>query len=259
MSTAGFSVRVDSSRESSCTAGPTTERSPKPGELRITRMDLDDGRCVVTVAGEMDKQTAPRLVKSLEQVGSSDAPAIIVDLTGCSFIDSSGLGALVGARKLFRASGRQLVLVASGRQILGAFELTGLDSLFKIYPSLATALIPIKESWLDEAERRVSIRDANEQLGQSCVGLGSSGADEFVFICECGDRGCTSLLHLELAEYESVRAHPARFVIARNHENPEAERVVRENGRFAVVETFTGERSKPALESNPRWQRGEPW
>jgi anti-sigma B factor antagonist len=189
----------------------------------------------------------------------SSATAVVVDLSECSFIDSSGLGALVAASKRLRDSARQLALVAVGRRVLGAVELTGLGSIFKIYPSLALALIPVRESWYEEAQRRVSIRNANEQLEQSCVGLGSSGADEFVFICECGDRACTSLLHVSLAAYESVRAHPARFVIARNHENPEAERVVGENGRFAIVETVTGELSKPALESNPRWQRGEPW
>ena len=120
-------------------------------------------------------------------------------------------------------------------------------------------LILVEERWIDETQRRLAIRDANEQLAQSCVGLGADGVDEFVFICECGDRACSSLLHLTLAEYESVRAHPARFATARNHENPEAERVVHENGRYAIVETVTGEHSKPALETNPRWQRGEPW
>ena len=121
------------------------------------------------------------------------------------------------------------------------------------------ALISVKERWIDETQRRLAIRDANEQLEQSCAGFGVGGVDEFVFICECGDRACTSLLRLSLAEYESVRAHPTRFAIARNHEDPEAERVVHENGRFAIVETVTGEHSKPALASNPRWQRGEPW
>jgi hypothetical protein len=183
---------------------------------------------------------------------------VIADLKACSFIDSSGLKVLVDASTRLRQSERRLELVASDG-VLRALELTGLDSVFTIHRSLAMALIPPKEGWADEAKRRVHTREANEQLEESCARLGSGGADEFAFICECGDRACTSLLHIGLAEYESVRAHPARFVIARNHENPEVERVVHENGRFAIVETVTGELSKPALESNPRWQRGEPW
>jgi hypothetical protein len=57
---------------------------------------------------------------------------------------------------------------------------------------------------------------------------------------------------LEAAEYEAVRAHPRRFLIALNHENPEIERVVDENGQFAVVETFVGEASRIAEETDPR-------
>jgi hypothetical protein len=115
------------------------------------------------------------------------------------------------------------------------------------------------ESWAVESRRRLSIRHANEQVVRRYGALGSNGSNQLEFDCECGDRDCTTLLHVSVAEYESVRAHPARFLIAPNHENPEAERVVRENGRFAVVETLTGELSRPALASNPRWQRGGPW
>ncbi len=72
------------------------------------------------------------------------------------------------------------------------------------------------------------------------------------FSCECGDAACTDTVRLSIAEYESVRAYPARFVIVENHENPEVERLVSESERFAVVETLTGEASKTALRSNPR-------
>jgi hypothetical protein len=52
-----------------------------------------------------------------------------------------------------------------------------------------------------------------------------------------------------------VRAHGNRFVVALNHENPEAESVVEQNGRFAVVETYTGAASRIARELDPRSQR----
>jgi uncharacterized membrane protein len=57
---------------------------------------------------------------------------------------------------------------------------------------------------------------------------------------------------LEPTEYEAVRAHPRRFLIALDHENPEIERVVDENGQFAVVETFVGEASRIAEETDSR-------
>jgi hypothetical protein len=98
------------------------------------------------------------------------------------------------------------------------------------------------------------VRKANEQLKKASISRGSNDANQFAFLCECGT--CTSMLSLTLAEYESVRAYPARFVITPNHENPEDETVVFENGRFGIVETITSELSRIALERNPRWQRG---
>ncbi|MCA1697507.1 MAG: hypothetical protein LC790_00800, partial [Actinobacteria bacterium] len=64
--------------------------------------------------------------------------------------------------------------------------------------------------------------------------------------------GCTCAIALTLAEYESVRAYATRFVVARNHENPESERVVDENTRFAVVEQVTGDEVKHARKNDPR-------
>jgi len=238
-----------------CVEGPS--RSAAAG--RAEASTLEDGSDVVSVAGEVDVQTAPLLAETLDDIVGNGDMAVVVDLTECSFIDSTGLGVLVAVHEQLRESGRRLIVVASDQRIVPPVELTGVVAAFEIYPSRGAVLARARESWADEARRRVSIRGANEQLEQSCVGLGATGEGTFVFICECGDRACTSLLHISLAEYEAVRGHPARFVIARNHENPEAERVVEENGRFGVVETVTGKLSKPARESNPRWQRGEPW
>ena len=53
-------------------------------------------------------------------------------------------------------------------------------------------------------------------------------------------------------EYEAVRAHARRYLVALDHENPEIERVVSQNAHFAVVETFVGEASRIAEETDPR-------
>ena len=47
------------------------------------------------------------------------------------------------------------------------------------------------------------------------------------------------MLAVTRQEYEAVREHSARFIVALNHENPESERIVEENDRFAVVEAVT--------------------
>ena len=92
-----------------------------------------------------------------------------------------------------------------------------------------------------DAAQQAQRRDANE--------LHDAGDD---YVCECGDPHCSRIVHLSLAEYESVRAWPTHFLIAANHENPEVESVISELDRFAVIETLTGEASKVALRTNPR-------
>jgi anti-sigma B factor antagonist len=240
------------------------ESSPRigalnPGELRVRTDWLADGTYVVFVTGEVDLSTAPALATSLSVPTLDRARSIVVDLSTCTFMDASGLMALASANERLSTSGSRLALVISGGCLLRAFDVTGLGHAFAIHASLTAALAPPAETWVDEALRRVSIRSANERLERSCIGLGSIDHERFFFICECGDRACGGLLQLSVAEYEAVREHAARFAISPNHENPEVERVVEQNGRFAVVETVTGLLSKPARETNPRWQRGEPW
>lgn len=94
-------------------------------------------------------------------------------------------------------------------------------------------------------------REVNEQIRRVREVFEQDGS-EGAFVCECGNGSCTNSLTVPPAEYEAVRAHARRFLIATDHENPEVERVVYQNGRFAVVETFVGESSRIAEETDPR-------
>ncbi|HET7427385.1 MAG TPA: hypothetical protein VFJ50_10110 [Gemmatimonadales bacterium] len=105
-----------------------------------------------------------------------------------------------------------------------------------------------------EADWQARSREDNEsRVHTHAPGDGDTSS----FRCECGDLGCTSVLRLTVAEYESVRAYPTRFLIRRNHENPESEQVVEEHERFAVVDTVSGEAVKHARRSYPRQWRQE--
>jgi hypothetical protein len=73
-----------------------------------------------------------------------------------------------------------------------------------------------------------------------------------VYLCECSDRRCSDPISLTRREYEAVRAVPVRFAIALNHENPEIDRVLFENERFATVEKFYGAAAMIARDTNPR-------
>ncbi len=101
--------------------------------------DREAGRTVVTVSGEVDVATAPALRECLDRVVGLDEGAVVVDLRGVTFIDSTGLGVLIGAHRASSDAGRELRLVLAEPRILKVFEITGLTDLFAIDGSLEEA------------------------------------------------------------------------------------------------------------------------
>jgi hypothetical protein len=84
------------------------------------------------------------------------------------------------------------------------------------------------------ARNQVVFREVSERIAE-LTGL-LNETDINLFICECSDTGCAELLEITAAEYQTVRADSARFVIAEGHQTPEVERIVDGNRRFIVVE-----------------------
>jgi anti-sigma B factor antagonist len=101
---------------------------------------LDNGAPVVSVMGEVDRATVPALAQTLLGVAEDRAGDVIVDLTGCRFLDSRGLGALVATRARLERSNRRLALVLATQNVLRIFQITHFDELFEIYPSLGAAV-----------------------------------------------------------------------------------------------------------------------
>ena len=99
--------------------------------------ELETGTPVVSVMGEVDRATARALEQTLLEVADDQAGEMIVDLSGCSFLDTSGLRALLAARE--RSSRRQ-VLVLANPNVIRIFQLTKFDELFDIYPTLDAAV-----------------------------------------------------------------------------------------------------------------------
>jgi anti-sigma B factor antagonist len=86
---------------------------------------------VVVARGEIDVATSPTLRAQLAELLARGADSVTLDLAGVSFIDSSGLGVLVGALKRLRDGGGQTFnLVAARSGVRRVFEITGLDQLF---------------------------------------------------------------------------------------------------------------------------------
>lgn len=109
-------------------------------------MDLDiatsvvDGRTVVQVVGEIDVYTAPQLRERLDAEIDAGRYDLVVDLSGVSFMDSTGLGVLVGRLKQIRLNDGSMRLVCSHDRVLKVFVITGLDKVFAIYPTVGEAV-----------------------------------------------------------------------------------------------------------------------
>ena len=95
---------------------------------------------VLEVGGEVDVYTAPKLRERLVELVSDGHYKIIVDMTKVEFLDSTGLGVLVGGLKRVRSHDGSLALVCSQERILKIFRITGLTKVFPIYDTLDEAL-----------------------------------------------------------------------------------------------------------------------
>jgi anti-sigma B factor antagonist len=94
---------------------------------------------VLAVKGEVDVYTAPRLREKLVELVTQGHLQIIVDLEGVDFLDSTGLGVLVGGLKRLRSNEGDLGLVCTQSRILKVFEITGLTKVFSIYDTVDAA------------------------------------------------------------------------------------------------------------------------
>lgn len=97
-------------------------------------------RIVIEASGEIDVYTAPRLREQLVTEVDNGYHHIIVDLRGVDFLDSTGLGVLVGGLKRVRQQGGSLQLVCPQERLVRIFEITGLTRVFAIHNTLDEAL-----------------------------------------------------------------------------------------------------------------------
>ncbi len=99
------------------------------------------GDCaVLRIAGEIDVYTAPELRQQVINLADNGTLHIVADLRGVDFLDSTGLGALVGSLKRLRLRQGSLELVTSGGRVLRLLEITGLSRAFALHPSVLEAI-----------------------------------------------------------------------------------------------------------------------
>lgn len=91
--------------------------------------DQQDGRTVLTVVGEIDMQTAPALRAQVDDLDVAHG-TLVLDLVGVDFLDSSGLGALLGIKKQQDRAGGQLLLAQVSDAVLRIIQITKMDRVF---------------------------------------------------------------------------------------------------------------------------------
>jgi anti-sigma B factor antagonist len=103
-----------------------------------------DGIEVIDVQGEIDMYTAPRLRELLIDLVSQGSYQLVVNLGKVGFLDSTGLGVLVGGLKRVRAHDGSLDLVCTQQRILKILKITGLTEVFGIYQTVDQAIAAAK-------------------------------------------------------------------------------------------------------------------
>lgn len=109
-------------------------------DLQITSELFSQERAMLTLWGRLNAVTALDLKTKIKQLAGNGYVQLVVDLTNVSFIDSSGLAALVSGLKATLQAGGTLKLAGLNDQARTIFRITRLDRVFELYPDIAAAI-----------------------------------------------------------------------------------------------------------------------
>ena len=108
----------------------------EPAQLELSCQTGANGYQIVSVAGELDIATAEQAYSYISEVIDGRSAPVTVDLSGLTFCDASGLGALARIARHARQAGRQLMLTSARPSLLKIMRITGLDRVFpELHPA----------------------------------------------------------------------------------------------------------------------------
>jgi len=111
-------------------------RPPGGAQLELSCRTGANGYQIVSVAGELDIATAEQAYSYISEVIDERSAPVTVDLSGLTFCDASGLGALARIARHAREAGRQLMLTSARPSVVKIMRITGLDRVFpELHPS----------------------------------------------------------------------------------------------------------------------------
>lgn len=123
--------------------------NPVPFEVQAE--ELEDGVRAFSVRGELDMNTAPELEQSLGEVATGEGAQVVIDLTECDFIDSTGIALIVRSWQRLDGGGEgggdgQLVLCCINAQVLRLLRITGVESSISVHEQRDSALAELRGS-----------------------------------------------------------------------------------------------------------------
>lgn len=107
--------------------------------FRATVAEVGGRIALVSVSGELDLYAEPELRGALAAAEELRLRAVVVDLSGVSFMDSTACGILVGQAKRLRRDGSELFVVSQGSRVSRVLEVAGIDQVIHVYPTLHAA------------------------------------------------------------------------------------------------------------------------
>lgn len=113
-------------------------------DFAVSAQPSSNGIAVVNVQGEVDVYTAPKLKEEIHNRLDSGENKVVVDLTNVAYMDSSGLGVLIGALKRAREEGGDLMVASPNPRISRILDVTGLSRIFNVRATMQEAVDVLK-------------------------------------------------------------------------------------------------------------------
>jgi anti-sigma B factor antagonist len=125
------------------TAADNSNPQPFTGAFGIIQSQPDERTSVVALEGELDLERAPSLKWALVDAVDAGRRQLVVDLSQVRFMDSTALSVLVGVNRSL-GEGARLAIVCVNTNVLKIFELSGMDGVFAIFPTVDDALAHVR-------------------------------------------------------------------------------------------------------------------
>jgi anti-anti-sigma factor len=115
------------------------ERAGHAGEFSVTRSMLDDGAALIALKGECDLSNVDAFRAELDAAQADGASGVVVDLEQVDFIDSTYLGALLGANERLTRGGGRLAITRAQPVVRRTFETARMESVLSLFDAVGPA------------------------------------------------------------------------------------------------------------------------